>query len=78
VRGDCEILDCPFSPPNKPIDAAANEKHGETCAYERAWSATNAASLIVIVPSLIVTSASQRWNGSEGQQQDNRQKHVLH
>jgi hypothetical protein len=69
------------SPPNKPIDAAANEKDWKARTYDRTWSTPDASLIVVVLPLIVVVLPlivlSQRRN-AEYQQQDNRQDHVLH
>ena len=68
MRGDYEILACPYSPPNKPIDAATNEEDGKACTCERTWSRSN---------NWYWPVSSNGWN-AQCQQQGHRNNQGLH
>jgi hypothetical protein len=55
-------------PPDNPVDAPANQQHGEARTNERTRGAANVTALIVIILTLTVLVLSQRWNAQRQQQ----------
>jgi hypothetical protein len=67
-----------FSPPHKPVDAAANQDHRKARAYERTWSAANVSAVAVAIALVALVVLSQRRNAQCQQQSHRNSKHELH